>query len=74
MKKIKENIDSVEDDLLPEYEINYSEVKRNPYFRMNRTFVEIDEDIAKAFQSPENINSVLKAIAKSLPMNSAAIL
>lgn len=41
---------------------------------MNRTFVEIDEDIAKAFQTPENINSVLKAIAKSLPLNSAAIL
>ncbi|MCX6147223.1 MAG: hypothetical protein NTW25_08230 [Candidatus Kapabacteria bacterium] len=74
MKKAEINIDIKDDDLLPEYKIDYSKVKRNPYFRKNRTFVEIDEDIAKVFQSSENINTVLKAIAKSIPQNSVASL
>ena len=74
MKKAEINIDLKEDDMLPEYNIDYSQVKRNPYFRKNRTFVEIDEDIAKVFQSSENINTVLKAIAKSIPQNSVVAL
>ena len=74
MKKTKENIESLDDDLLPEYDIDYTKVKRNPYFRKNRTFVEIDENVARAFQTPDNINKVLKAIAKSMPKNAAAII
>lgn len=64
----------MEDDLLPEYEIDFSKVKRNPYFQKNRTFVEIDEDVAKVFQTPENINNVLKAIADSFQKNAVAVL
>ena len=74
MKKTKENIESLDDDLLPEYDIDYTKVKRNPYFRKNRTFVEIDENVARSFQTPDNINKVLKAIAKSMPKNAAAII
>ncbi len=73
MKKIKENTDLNEQDLLPEYDIDYSKVKRNPYFRENRTFVEIDEDIVKVFKNPNDINKVLKAIVNSLPKNSVAL-
>lgn len=73
MKKTKEIIENINDDLLPEYEIDYSKVERNPYFRKNRTFVEIDEDVAKAFQSPDNINNILKAIAKSMPKKAVAL-
>jgi hypothetical protein len=62
------------DDLLSEYEIDYSKAKRNPYFRKNRKFVEIDEDVARAFQSPDDINKVLKAIANSLPKSAVAVL
>jgi hypothetical protein len=74
MRKIKETIDLLNDDLLPEYVIDYSKVKRNPYYRKNRIFIEIDEDVAKAFQTPQNINKVLKAIAKSFPKESVAII
>jgi len=74
IKKIEENIEIIENDLLPEYEIDYSKVKRNPYFRKNRTFVEIDEDVAIAFQTPDNINKVLKAIVNSIPKSSVAVL
>lgn len=73
MKKTDKNID-MEDDLLPEYNTDYSKVKRNPYYKENRVFIEIDEEIANAFQNPDNITSVLKAIAKSLPKSSVAVL
>jgi hypothetical protein len=73
MKKIQKNTDVVDDELLPEYEIDYSKVKRNPYFKKNRTFVEIDEEVAKVFLTSENVNKVLKAIAKSLPKSTAAM-
>ena len=48
MKKIKENIDSKQDELLPEYVIDYSKVKKNPYYRENRTFIEIDEEVVRS--------------------------
>ena len=73
MKKTKEEIESVDDDLLPEYNIDYSKVKRNPYYRKNRTFIEIDSEVAEAFQTPDNINKVLKAITKAISKESAAI-
>ena len=67
MKKTKENTESMNDELLPEYEIDYSKVKRNPYFKKNRTFIEIDEEVAEVFRTSDNVNKVLKAIIKSLP-------
>jgi hypothetical protein len=72
MKKIDTNIEKETDELLPEYEIDYTNVKRNPYFKQNKVYVEIDEEVAKAFKTPQNINRVLKAIAKTLPKGSAA--
>ncbi len=68
------NINIDNDELLPEYEIDYSKAVRNPYYGKNRTFIEIDEEVALAFKTPDNINRILKAIAKSLPPNAAAVL
>jgi hypothetical protein len=73
MKKTEENIEKLDDDLLPEYKIDYTKAKKNPYYRKNRTFVEIDEDIANIFQSPENINNILRAIANSFPRVIASV-
>jgi len=73
MKGTKQNIDIEDDDLLPEYNIDYTKAKRNPYYKKNRIFIEVDEDIAKVFQHSENINKVLKSIIKSLPKKSVAV-
>lgn len=73
MKKIVED-GNLDDDLRPEYDIDYSKVKRNPYFKKDRIFVEVDKEIADAFQNPENINNVLKAIAQSFNKKSVAAL
>jgi len=56
MKKAKKNIEIIEDELLPEYNIDYTQVKRNPYFKNNRVFIEVDEEVANVFQNSENIN------------------
>lgn len=64
---------SLNDELQPEYEIDYKKVKRNPYYKTNRTLIEIDEDVAKVFQSSEQVNFILKAIIKSFPKKIAAM-
>jgi hypothetical protein len=73
MKKISKNNEK-EDDLLPEYNIDYSKAVKNPYFKRDRVFIEVDKDVADLFQNTDNINDVLKAIAKSFPKSSVAIL
>lgn len=74
MKNTMKNIEPESDELLPEYEIDYSKTVRNPYFTKGKMFVEIDEDVVKAFASVDDINNVLKSIVKALPKNSAAVL
>jgi len=73
MKKTEENIEFIDDELLSEYQIDYSKVKRNPYFTEQKCFVEIDIDLVKAFESSENINEILRSILKAIPKKSAAI-
>jgi hypothetical protein len=74
MKKINITTDDMNDELLPEYVIDYSKVKRNPYYRKNRTFIEVDNDVVDVFKTSGNINNVLKAIAKSIPKPKTAAL
>lgn len=74
MKKAKAITDkSFDDELLPEYKIDYSKVKRNPFYKKNRTLIELDEDVAKIFQSSEQVNFILKAIIKSIPKKIVAM-
>lgn len=73
MKKIIKNTED-NNELRTEYEIDYSKVERNPYFKTDRVFVEVDKEVAEIFQSSENINNILKVIAQSLNKNSVATL
>lgn len=74
MKNTKKNIDPIEDELLPEYDIDYTKAVKNPYFTESKMFVELDEEVVSAFASVEDINNVLKTILKAIPKNSAAVL
>lgn len=66
-KEINSNINNIlEDDLLPEYNFDYSKAQKNPYFKKNRVFIEIDEEILKAFHDQNNINFILNTLAKSI--------
>lgn len=74
MKNTTKKNDTVSDELLPEYEIDYSKTVRNPYHTKGKMFVEIDEDVVNAFASIDDINNVLRTIVKALPKNSVAVL
>ena len=54
------------DDLLPEYNFDYSNAIKNPFFKKNRVFIEIDEEILEVFQNQNNINAILLTLANSI--------
>ena len=62
------------DDLLPEYDVDYSEAKPNHFAaRRGRTnVVVLDEDVAQVFKTPEEVNRILRALIQNLPALSAA--
>ncbi|MBM2814122.1 MAG: hypothetical protein HW421_884 [Ignavibacteria bacterium] len=67
MKKNNKNM-VLEDDLLPEYDLDYSKAMPNKYAGMEKhILVEIDSDVAEVFNESGQINNVLRAIIKSMP-------
>lgn len=49
MKNIEKK-SKIEDDLLPEYEIDYSKAIRNLYYKKDRVFIEVDADLPTHFK------------------------
>lgn len=74
MKEISNNELPLEDDLLPEYNFDYSKAVQNPFFKKNRVFIEIDENILETFQNQNNINAILNSIALSIDKSKVAAL
>ena len=57
------------DDLLPEYEIDYSKARPNHYAaRLKGNTIILDDDVAKIFATSESVNRVLRALIQSLPL------
>ena len=73
MKNLENDINS-DEDMLPEYNLDYSKSRPNKYAKQNSVLIPIDEDVADVFQTPENINKVLKAIISAFPKNKIAVL
>lgn len=68
-KKTSEDLD---DDLRPHYDFDYAKMKPNPYAGRKKiykkTFVILDEDVSKVFQSSEDVNTVLRTTIKAMQM------
>jgi len=62
----KEDIE--QDDMLPEYNFDYSKAKRNR-FANNQVLVTVtlDADVAKVFTNSESVNKALRAILSAIP-------
>ena len=62
----KEDIE--QDDMLPEYNFDYSKAKRNR-FENNQVLVTVtlDADVAKVFTNSESVNKALRAILSAFP-------
>ena len=62
MKKIK---CSKPDDMLPEYNFDYSKARPNR-FAKGRT-VTLEADVAKIFHTSESVNKILRAVITAMP-------
>jgi hypothetical protein len=61
--------DNLDDDILPEYNFDYSQAKPNRFIPQNEEqrlkVVVLDEDVAKVFKTSESVNKVLRALIES---------
>jgi len=59
-----------EDDLRPHYDFDYDKMKPNRFAGEKKvykqTFVVLDEDVSKVFQSSEEVNLVLRSAIRAM--------
>ena len=68
MKAKYHKTNEIKDDLLPEYDLDYSKAMPNKFAEMEkRILIELDNDVAEVFNESSKINNVLRAIIKSIP-------
>lgn len=59
-----------EEDLLPEYDFDYSKARPNRFADQDKETtitVTLDSDVAKVFQTSEEVNQALRAILSAIP-------
>lgn len=69
----KSEID-VDDDLLPEYDLDYSKGRPNRYagkIDKSQVVVMLEPDVAEVFTTPESVNAVLRALISTMPATPA---
>ncbi len=67
-----QNFDSneeLEDDLLPEYNFDYSKAKPNRFatVKNENIIVKLEPEVAEVFRTSEEVNKALRAIISALP-------
>jgi len=61
---------SVSDELLPEYDLDFSKARPNRFagkIDKSQVVVLLDPDIAEVFTTPESVNAVLRALISNMP-------
>jgi hypothetical protein len=61
---------NLEDDLLPEYNFDYSKARPNRFAaQANETTITVtlESDVAKVFKTSEEVNQALRAILSAIP-------
>lgn len=68
MKKMPISNNDPKDDLLPEYDFDYSKAKPNRFaLKSDQQIVILDPDVAKHFKDSESVNRVLRALIMNMP-------
>lgn len=59
------------DDMLPEYDIDYSKARPNRFVNREAAIktVTLDPDVARVFGTDEAVNKILRALIQSMPQN-----
>ena len=60
------------EDMLPEYELDWSKAKPNPYAARlkNTVAVVLAPDVARAFPTSESVNTALRSVLAAVPRRS----
>jgi len=61
---------NLEDDLLPEYNFNYTKAHPNRFAAQvdqTKITVTLESDVAKVFKTSEDVNKALRAILSAIP-------
>jgi len=60
------------DELLPEYDFDYTEAKLNRFAsgKPKRTVAVLDQDLSRVFTTPESVNNTLRTLIKAMPSKS----
>ena len=64
--------DDDDDDMLPEYDFDYSKAKPNRFaarLKGDIRMVVLAEDVARVFHSSDEVNKVLRALLKNMPVH-----
>ena len=71
MKNTKNDLsDDLEDDMLPEYNLDFSKSRPNKYaaiLREQEHLVKLEPEVYKVFNNSEKVNNALKAIINAIP-------
>ena len=63
-----EEANTPQDDLLPEYQFDYSKARPNRFaLPRNHRVVMLDDDVAEVFATSEQVNAVLRALIATMP-------
>ena len=55
------------DEILSEYDFDYSKAKNNRFAKEYHVSVTLDSDVANVFKTSESVNKVLRAILTAIP-------
>jgi hypothetical protein len=70
MKKTSDSNHATNDDMQPEYQLDYSKARPNRFaskIHEGGRIVILDPDIAQVFTTPESVNAVLRALIATMP-------
>ena len=63
-----EDANAPQDDLLPEYQFDYSKARPNRFaLQTNHRVIMLDADVAEVFANSEQVNAVLRALIATMP-------
>lgn len=72
IKNMKETIPS-KDDMLSEYDLDYSKAKTNRFAKDYHISITLDPDVASVFKTSEAVNKALRALLSAIPSKSDSI-
>jgi len=73
-KPTKTRSERLHDDLLPEYNFDYSKARPNRFARRlqrDRVMVTLDPDVSSVFGTSQSVNTALRAIMAAMPERAA---